>query len=342
VASDTVTVLLVVLGTAAVLAMAWATRQVITWVLAAGFLAFSIDPLTQWLRQKARVGRGGAITLSMVVLGAVLVLLGLVLLPPVVDGARALLNEIPKYADQLKDTSFVQDANLDGAVDTAAEGTQDASKFFTGISKLVSVIGPLASGAFAGFMIFILTIYFLTYGRSMIDGVAGRLPPERGDRFAVTSRRIYQATKAYWYGKFVIAAIAGFTVWVPMELMNIPYATTLAFFVALTDLIPNIGSTIGAIPVIGVALFEAWWKALIMLVIVLVYQQIENSLITPKIFERAIDLHPFLSFVVVLVFGGLFGVIGALLAIPITAAIKIVLEERRRAAPSVQTPAAPG
>jgi len=74
----------------------------------------------------------------------------------------------------------------------------------------------------------------------------------------------------------------------------------LAFFVAITDLIPNIGATLGAIPVVGVALFESWWKGLIMLIVIIVYQQAENSIITPKVFQKAIDLHPFLSFVVVL------------------------------------------
>ena len=71
----------------------------------------------------------------------------------------------------------------------------------------------------------------------------------------------------------------------------------------------------------------------------MVYQQLENSVITPKVFQKAIDLHPFLSFVVVLFFGAVFGVVGALLALPITAAVKIALEELRRSPPAV--PAAP-
>lgn len=124
--------------------------------------------------------------------------------------------------------------------------------------------------------------------------------------------------------------IAGLSVYIPMVLLDIPFAAPLAFFVAITDLIPNIGATLGAIPVVGVALFEDWWKGLIMAIVIIVYQQAENSIITPKVFQKAIDLHPMLSFVVVLFFGAVFGVVGTLLALPVTAGVQIVLQERRR------------
>jgi predicted PurR-regulated permease PerM len=129
-------------------------------------------------------------------------------------------------------------------------------------------------------------------------------------------------------------------VYIPMVLMDIPFAAPLAFFVGITDLIPNIGATLGAIPVVGVALFEDWWKGVIMVIVIVVYQQAENSIITPKVFQKAIDLHPMLSFVTVLFFGALFGVIGTLLALPITAAVQIVLQERRRGSTS-PLPASP-
>ena len=334
-AGDAVVIVCVVLAVAALLAMAWATRAIIAWVLVAGFLAFSIDPLAQVLRHKARVGNGAAIALAMAVIGLVLFVIGLVVIQPVVDGARSLLDAIPDYAERLEDSSFIQSIGAEDQVETAEDATQQISNFFSSVSSIVGTIGALASGAFAGFMIFVLTIYFLVYGRDIRRGIAGRLGPGPGERFLVTTGRIYEATRGYWYGKFVIAVIAGLFVYIPMVLLDIPYAAPLAFFVAITDLIPNIGATIGAIPVVGVALFESWWKGLVMLAVIVVYQQLENSVITPKVFQKAIDLHPFLSFVVVLFFGALFGLVGTLLALPITAAVKIVLEEVRRPTPAV-------
>ena len=133
--------------------------------------------------------------------------------------------------------------------------------------------------------------------------------------------------------------IAGLSVYIPMVL-DIPFVAPLAFFVAITDPILNIGATLGAILVVVVALFEDWWKGLIMAIVIIVYQQAENLIITPKVFQKAIDLHLMLSFVTVLFFGAMFGVIGTLLALPVTAAVQIVLQERRRDA-AAQAPSPP-
>jgi len=333
-AGDALVVVAVVLATASLLAVVFATRAFIVWVLAAGFLAFSIDPLAQALRRKARVGRGGSITLAMVVIGLVFFLIGLIVVPSVVDGANALLDAVPDYAEQLEDSGFIQSIGAEDQVETAEDGTQQIANFFSGVSSILGAIGAFASGAFAGFMIFVMTIYFMVYGRDLRRSVARKLGPHREQRFLNTTKQIYDMTRGYWYGKFIIAVIAGLFVYVPMVLLDIPYAAPLALFVAITDLIPNIGATIGAIPVVGVALFESWWKGVIMLAVIVIYQQLENSVITPKVFQKAIDLHPFLSFVVVLFFGALFGIIGTLLALPVTAAVKIILEELRRPQPA--------
>ena len=335
-ADDALVVVGVVLLVAAVLAVAWVTREIIVWVLAAAFLAFSIDPLAQSLRQKARVGQGMAITLSMLVIALVFFVMGLIIIPAVVDGAEKLVDELPAYAQRLEDSGIVESVGAEEQVQSAQESAEDVANFFDGVERILEVIGAFASGAFAGFMIFVLTIYFMVYGRSLRRGLAARLEPARGARFLRTTKRIYDATRAYWYGKFLIAVIAGVSVYVPMRLLGIPFAAPLSLFVAITDLIPNVGATLGAIPVVGVALFEDWWKGLIMLVVIIVYQQAENSIITPKVFQRAIDLHPLVSFLAVLFLGALFGVIGTLLALPIASAVKILLDERRRAA----TPAA--
>ena len=333
-AGDALVIVGVVLATAAFLAAVWLTRAIIVWVLAAGFLAFSIDPIAQALRRKAKVGKGSSIALAMAVIGLVLFAMGLIVIPAVVDGANALLDAVPEYAERLEDSGFVESIGAEHQVESAEDATQQVANFFSGISSVLGAIGAFASGAFAGFMIFVMTIYFMIYGRDIRRGIARRLGPHRELRFLETTKRIYDATRGYWYGKFIIAVIAAFFVYIPMVLLDIPYAAPLALFVGITDLIPNIGATIGAIPVVGVALFESWWKGLIMLAVIVIYQQLENTVITPKVFQKAIDLHPFLSFVVVLFFGALFGVIGTLLALPVTAAVKIVLEELRRPQPA--------
>jgi predicted PurR-regulated permease PerM len=140
-AGDALVVLGVVLATAAVLAMAWATRAIIIWVLAAGFLAFSIDPLAQMLHRGARVGQGAAIALAMAVIGLVLFVIGLIVIPPVVDGAQALLDAVPDYAERLEDSGAIQSVNGEGAVESAEDATQQIANFFSGIDSILDRSG---------------------------------------------------------------------------------------------------------------------------------------------------------------------------------------------------------
>jgi predicted PurR-regulated permease PerM len=326
---DTVIILVVALLVAIVLALAWFARPIIVWVLAAGFLAFSLDPLVEWLGRRLHLGQGIRITAAFLLVALGIAATAFIFIPPIVDGAQALGDAIPSYIQQLKDTSASQSLGTSDELDALQSALQNIPSLFDLAGELLSVAAPIVGGIFAGIMIIFLTVYFLVYGRSMRRGVAARLAPETGRRWLAVTKEIYETTKSYWYGKFLIALIAGGTAYVAMRLLDVPYAAPLAFFIGITDLIPNIGATIGTIPAVVVAAFESWWQAIVLLAILVAYQQLENGVITPRIFAKATDLHPFTTFVVVLVFGSLFGVVGALLAIPITASVKIVVENVR-------------
>jgi predicted PurR-regulated permease PerM len=326
---DTTIVIGVALVAAIVLALAWFARPIIVWVLAAGFLAFSLDPLVEWLGRKLHLGKGVRITVAFLLVALALAATAFIFIPPIVEGAKALGDAIPAYIQQLKDSSASQSLGTSSELDSLQSALQNIPSLFDLAGELLSVAAPLVGGIFAGIMIVFLTVYFLIYGRSMRRGVATRLSPDAGPRWLAVTQEIYETTKSYWYGKFFIALIAGGTAYVAMRLLDVPYAAPLAFFIGITDLIPNIGATIGTIPAVLVAAFESWWQAILLLAILVAYQQLENGVITPRVFAKATDLHPFTTFVVVLVFGSLFGVVGALLAIPITASVKIVVEDIR-------------
>ena len=123
-------------------------------------------------------------------------------------------------------------------------------------------------------------------------------------------------------------------------ILGIPYPAALALLVAVLDLIPLVGATLGAVIVIVVALFVAWWKALILLVFFLVYQQFEGSVLQPMVYSRAVHLNGLTIFCAVLVGGLLLGIPGALLAIPVAEIVRIVVTEllayRRAARVEVQ------
>jgi predicted PurR-regulated permease PerM len=126
---------------------------------------------------------------------------------------------------------------------------------------------------------------------------------------------------------------------VTMKLLGLPFAAPLAVFVGITDLIPNIGATLGTIPVVIVGLLEEPWKGVVAGAVLILYQQVENTLITPKVFKKTVEIHPFLSVVTVIVFTALFGIVGALVAVPVTKGILIAIDavrEARAAAPKTQ------
>jgi predicted PurR-regulated permease PerM len=341
-ARNTLLVVLVVLGVVAAIAGLWLVRETIVWLVAAGFLAFSIEPLVRMF-QKRGIGRGSSITLAFIVIAVVILMFSFVVIPPVVDGAKQLADNIPSYTQQLQDTSASDALNADGAIESAGNAAQDTSNFFANSGSVLDAIGALVSGGFAIFMIFTFTLYFLAYSRELVGRVEGRLPVHARTPFRSALKDIYTMNQGYWYGKFLIGVIAGLTTFVTMKLLGLPYAAPLAVFVGITDLIPNIGATLGTIPVVIVGLLEEPWKGVVAGVVLILYQQVENNLITPKVFKQTVEIHPFLSVVTVIVFTALFGIVGALVAVPVTKGIQIVIRayHETRAAPA-ETPVADG
>jgi len=315
----------VVLGVCAFLIGLWLVRETIVWLVAAGFLAFSIEPLIRIFTRRG-FGRGAATALAFLVIAGVILFFAIALVPAIVDGAQALKEKIPAYVDQLQNTGASDSLNADDAIQTAGNSAQGAAKFFENSGKVLSLVGGLASAGFAVFMVFTFTLYFLVYGRELVDRLTGLFPEPYRAPFLDATRRIYTINKGYWYGKFLIGVIAGLTTFVTKKLLGLPFAAPLSLFVGITDLIPNIGATLGTIPVVIVGLLEEPWKGVVAGAVLILYQQLENNLITPKVFKETVEIHPFLSIVAVIVFTVLFGIVGALIAVPVTKAIEILVE----------------
>jgi predicted PurR-regulated permease PerM len=321
-AQNTLLVVGVVLLVAAGLAGLWLVRETVVWLIAAGFLAFSIEPLVLMFQRRG-LGRGLATTLAFLVIAAAILVFAFVVIPPVVDGAKQLGDKIPTYVQQLQDTSASDTLHADGAIESAGAAAESSGEFFARADSVLSAIGALVSGGFAVFMIFTFTLYFLVYGRELVGRAERRLPPSGQAPFRRALRDTYDMNQGYWYGKFLIGVIAGLTTFVTMKLLGLPFAAPLSLFVGITDLIPNIGATLGTIPVVLVGLLEEPWKGAVAGAVLILYQQVENNLITPKVFKKTVEIHPFLSVVTVIVFTALFGIVGALVAVPVTKAIQI-------------------
>jgi predicted PurR-regulated permease PerM len=338
IAVATLVAVVVILAVSALLIGVWLVRETVVWLVAAGFLAFSIEPLIRIFTRRG-LGRGWATGLAFLVITGVVLFFAIALLPAIVNAAQGLKAAIPGYVEQLQNTGASDSLNADDAIQTAGDTAEGASNFFETSGKVLDLVGGLASAGFAVFMIFTFTLYFLVYGRDLVNGLTGFMPFTYRAPFLDAARRIYKMNTGYWYGKFLIGVIAGLTTFVTMKLLGLPYAAALSLFVGITDLIPNIGATLGTIPVVIVGLLEEPWKGVVAGAVLIVYQQVENNLITPRIFKETVEIHPFLSVVTVIVFSSLFGIVGALIAVPVTKAIEILIGAWREGrAPTLEPP----
>ena len=328
----TARVVAVVVVSVIALYLVYLLRQPIGWLVLAAFIAIAVSGPVRFLERRLR--RGLAITI--VYLGVILVpfLIGAVLVPPIVDQANNLANNAPKYADDL--TTTVENNktlhDLDKKYDLTDKIKEEAKKLPGKVGDAAGVLADVGAGIvssiFAGLTILILSI-FMVGGAPRWRAAFVRLQP--GHRELALNRlfdRIGGAVGGYVRGALLQAVIAGFASWIVLEILGVPYPVALALVIALLDLVPLVGATLGAVLVGVVTLFNDFPTATIIWAVwSVVYQQIENTVIQPRIQSRAVQVEPFVVLVAVLFGSTLFGVFGALLAIPAAATLQIAIYE---------------
>jgi predicted PurR-regulated permease PerM len=274
------------------------------------------------------------VALVYVVLILVPVLILSALVPPIVREGNNLADRLPQYARDL--SSFVQDnqrlRELEESYDITGKLEEQAGKLPGRLGDAAGVLSDVGLGIvnslFAGITILVLSLFMLGSGGQALDAFARRYPPERRLWLGRLFERIGGAVGNYVAGALLQATIAGVLAWIVLLILGVPYALPLAVIVFLLDLVPLVGATLGAILVGVVTLFGDFpVDTIVWTIWSIVYQQVENTVIQPRIQARAVAVHPFVVLVSVLFGSTLFGVLGALLAIPVAAAIQITIRE---------------
>lgn len=183
------------------------------------------------------------------------------------------------------------------------------------------------SGLASTFTVLILTLYFLASLNSIAEAGYRLVPRTRRDRVRKLGDEIIKRIGGYVAGQVAVATINAVCSFVLMTILGIPYAAVLAFVVGLLGLIPLVGATIGALLVVVVGLFQSPQIALIVAIYYVVYQQVENYLIAPRIMARTVSVPGAVALIAAFGGGALLGVLGALIAIPIAAAILLIIQE---------------
>jgi predicted PurR-regulated permease PerM len=307
-------------------------RRPLTWMFIAGFLAIALSGPVNVLAR--RMKRGLAIAIVYVTLILTPVLVGAILVPPVVEQLNNLIQNLPAYAADLQE--FVNENDrlrqLEEDYNITAELQKQAATLPGRVGDAAGILSDIGLGlvnsVFAAVTILVLSLFIIGSGRNWLDWLAARQGPEREDWLNRLFDRIGNAVGNYVAGALGQALVAGVLAYIVLTILGVPFAGSLAVIIFLLDLVPLVGATLGAILVGIITLFDDFPTTTIIWTIwSIVYQQIENNVIQPRIQARAVQVAPFVVLTSVLFGSTLFGILGALLAIPVAAAIQISIIE---------------
>ena len=320
---------LLVAAAAGVLAAFWAIGDTFLIVFIGIFLALVFEAPVRYAMAKTGMSRGLAATVTVLGTAAVVTVVALLFLVPMVSGVQDVLQNLPTTTEQLRasdELSWLGESDAAEHVQTGAEGISAAVP--ASIEAVLGLTGDIVSLFLACFTIVFTCIFLLSDVSNLKRALGSVMMPGEDERWLDVWDRVTNSVSRWAVGVVVIAAIAGTTQGLTAWLLGSSFALGLGVIAGLLDMIPNIGATLA-----GVILVPALWAeegltaAIIMLVVLLVYQQVENNILTPKIQGKAVQLSGFFIIVAVTLFGALLGVLGALTAVPLAATIQIFVQE---------------
>ena len=271
-------------------------------------------------------------TIVFIGLVGVFTALGFVVVPPVAAQGGLLADNAPKYLDNLLSNRFIQD--FDSQYHVIQRFQAEFQKLIADGNFMSGVFGgvlgagkALAAGFFSFLTVLVLTLYFLSSLPKVKHAAYGIVPASRRLRFISLSEEIMRRVGGYAIGLVAVATINAICSYIMMSIVGIRYAAVLAVAVGFLGLLPMIGASLGAAVVATVAFFDDPKKAAIVLIYYVVYQQLENYVLAPRIMQRTISVPGAITVIAALVGGALLGVLGALLAIPVAAGLLLIYEE---------------
>ena len=329
---------------AILIAALWAAREALLLVYVSALIAMGFSPLVQWLEQgptrgRTRVPRWFAILVIYLAVITVVVMVGMAVIPRLVAQAAALWAKMPDEFDRLQ-TQLIHYRLLRRRV-TLAEAVQNAPSGTSAAAAVGTVLGALSSfagGLFGIVTVLILSFYFLVEAHSMFDYLVRLLPEGRRGQAALAARESVAKVSAWLGAQVVLAGVMGTFAAVGLGYLEVPYFYVIALVAAIGEMIPFIGPIIAGLTAVAVALTVSLKLALMAGAYFLVLHQLESNILVPKIMERRVGVSPVAVMIALLIGGALWGVIGAILAIPTVAVISVIIEDLAHPNPGVRAP----
>jgi predicted PurR-regulated permease PerM len=355
-----VQLVLLLVGLLGLWVAARAARSVVEIIIVASFIALMLNPFVAFLGRRG-IPRGVAIPLAYISLLLIIAGIGLALAQPITNQVNAFQRNVPQLVREANKTlSNVQNYfNHHGihiqvkkqgqtALDTIQSKVLKSSSSL--LSFTTSLLKSAAGAAISLVLIFVMSVYLLVYGRQIGTLVRRWLPDADGTPEDDYPTRVQRAVGGYVRGQLLFSVVMGTTAGVALWLFGVvgifhdgrTYAFAFGAFFGVMELVPFIGPVLGAIPPIAVALFENPLTALWVVLLFIVLQQLEGHVVAPQIFSHALRINPLLVIIALLFGDAIYGIIGALMALPVAAVIRetilylrrhVVLEPWRTQAP---------
>jgi predicted PurR-regulated permease PerM len=298
-------------------------------IFVAIFLAMVLSPVVDAAARRLKLGRGAASSLVVLGLAVLVVVLLLIALAPLGDAVRSFVHNIPKITRNIEHGAIGKQLNNHNhLIDTLHK---HAGAIASGAGKAASGLVGVATSAFnvflLGFSVLFMTLFLvkdLPSYRTALSSLQGNASAARWHRIV---DEIITTTSRYMIGNIVISIICATIYGTTAVILGLPYPLALAVIAGILDMVPNVGSLIAGIIIGVVALSVSTTALIIFVIVILVYQQFENYVLQPTIIGKAANISGFLVILSVLVWGALFGVVGAIVGVPITAAIITIVEE---------------
>lgn len=304
-------------------------RGIAVLVVVALFLAIGLDPLVRTLM---RLGLGRGLAVAAVFVGALVVIAAFFasVTPPLVRQTQHLATTVPDFARDLAERSE-RFRELDERFDLADRiraGINDLPSIAaSSFGSALGVVRSIGNTFFKVVTVAILAIYFMLDLPKLIHGAAKLVPKSKRERTEKLADAVFRRISGYMLGQLTVSLVAGVTSTIVLTILRVPYSLPLGIWVAIAALIPMVGATLGAIPAVIVAFFTSTWMGIGTVLFFLVYQQVENYVVSPRVMRQAVDISPAAVILAALIGATLLGFVGALLAIPIAASLKVIGQE---------------
>jgi predicted PurR-regulated permease PerM len=320
-----------ILATVVAVLFVMRVEQVLVWMLIALFFTVALFPLVGWVQRHVTWCRRSLATLlvflvAFIVGGGLLTAFAVPLasqgtelagqLPGMVADARAGRGPVGDLLERTNALQFVQNNET------------RIREFATGLgTPALNLLRGLGTGIVATVTIFVLSYLAVLEGPKVVDGTLALFAPQRAERIRRVTRDCAKTVTGYISGNLLISAICGILTYAVLKFSGVGFAALIALFVAVADLIPLVGATLGAVVACIAAFLHSVPAGIAVVFFFVIYQQLENHLLQPIIFARTVKLNPLAVLIAILLATELAGILGALLAIPVAGIIQVVLRD---------------